>query len=40
MQPKKKSAAPQGLRGAPVIPKKMYRAPVRGKNSDNQGPNC
>lgn len=37
MQPKKK-AKPGGLRGAPVLPKKMYRAPPRGKNSDNQGP--
>ncbi len=39
MQPKKKPS-PKGLRGAPVIPKKMYRAPVRGKNSENQGPAC
>lgn len=33
-----KKKKPGGLRGAPVLPKKQYRQPMRGKNSDNQGP--
>jgi hypothetical protein len=41
MKPTKKmSKKPGGFRGMPVVPKKMFRAPMRGKNSDNQGPAC